>query len=60
MLRLATKYKPALRILLNDEDELSDYQLNDTEWKLAEELCDVLKVHNASICSFGALNCLPF
>jgi hypothetical protein len=44
MLRLAIEYKTALTVMLNNEVELNDYQLNDTEWRLAEELCDVLKV----------------
>ncbi|KAF7776710.1 hypothetical protein Agabi119p4_5103 [Agaricus bisporus var. burnettii] len=44
MLYSATNYKSALKILLNDEDELNDYQLNKTEWSLADELCNALKV----------------
>ncbi|EKM78496.1 hypothetical protein AGABI1DRAFT_60708, partial [Agaricus bisporus var. burnettii JB137-S8] len=44
MLRFATKYKSALKVLLYEEDELNNHQLSDTEWNLAEELCDVLKV----------------
>lgn len=59
MLRFATKYKSALKVLLNEEDELNNHQLNDTEWNLAEELFDVLKVRNGSYYSSEFLKCLP-
>jgi hypothetical protein len=45
MLRFALEYRSALDQICGDRDmKLRQYELLECEWKVAQELCDVLKV----------------
>jgi hypothetical protein len=50
MLRFALQYRTALDQMCSDRDmKLRQYELLEGEWKVAQELCDVLKVCFPSI-----------
>ena len=45
MLETALKYCKAIDSISSEHDlELQPYELNPTEWKIVEQLCDILKV----------------
>jgi hypothetical protein len=49
MLRFAIKYRMALDTITAEQDmKLRDYELGREEWKVAQELCDVLKVTHST------------
>lgn len=49
MLGAALEYRAVYnRIVRHDEAGLRDYELTRVEWKIAEELCDILKVRYTS------------
>jgi hypothetical protein len=58
MLKFAIKYRMAIDAITAERSmKLRDYELGREEWKVAEELCEVLKVCSSTSCS---KNVLPF
>jgi hypothetical protein len=50
MLKFAVEYRAALDTITADRNmKLRDYELGREEWKVAEELCDVLKVSYSTL-----------
>lgn len=53
MLEFALKYRKAIDSVSAERDlELRPFELSATEWKIAEQLCDVLKVSSRTGANF--------
>jgi hypothetical protein len=53
MLKFALKYRKAIDLVSAERDlELWPFELSATEWKIAEQLCDVLKVSSHTGANF--------
>ena len=53
MLKFALKYCKAIDSVSTERDlELQPFELSATEWKIAEQLCDVLKVSSCMGANF--------